>query len=125
MLVPWDHVDVLVPNEQEARALLGDGRDVSVDELARSLSSDLVVPTVVVTLGKEGCVSHTAGATCRYAAQQAVTIDATGAGDAFMAAFTANLVARAPNSDAIRAAQANAGRAIQRTGGYESMPTRT
>lgn len=66
-----------------------------------------------------------AGVTRRYAVDQSVSIDATGAGDAFMAAFTANLVGGAPNGEAIRAAQANAVRAIQRSGGYESMPSRT
>jgi ribokinase len=121
-LVPWDQVDVLVPNEQEARALLARGGDVPADELAQSLSCDLALPTVVVTLGKEGCVSHTAGITCRYAAEQATTIDATGAGDAFMAAFTANLVGGTSNDEAIQTAQACAARAVQSVGGYRSMP---
>jgi ribokinase len=123
--VPWDQVDVLVPNEDEARALPAGGRDIPADQLALSLSCDLAVPTVVVTLGKEGCVVHTAGATHQYAAEQTPTVDTTGAGDAFMAAFAANLVSGAPNREAIRAAQANAVQAIQRPGGYESMPLRT
>jgi ribokinase len=120
-LVPWDQVEVLVPNEQEARALLSNGEAVSVDDLARSLSCELAVPIVVVTLGKEGCVSHAAGVTHRYSAEQAAAVDTTGAGDAFMASFTANLVGGAPDSEAIRAAQASAARAIKRAGGHDSM----
>ena len=120
-LVPWDQIDVLVPNEQEARALLAGGGDVSADELAQSLSCDLAVPRVVVTLGEEGCVAHTAGVTHRYAAEQTTAVDTTGAGDAFMTALTANLVAGIPDSGAIRAAQTNALRAIKRAGGSESM----
>jgi ribokinase len=127
-LVPWNQVDVLVPNEEEARALLGDGRDgrdTSADELARSLSCDLAVPTVVATLGKEGCVAHAAGVSRRYAADQTVAVDTTGAGDAFVAAFAANLVGGAPDDEAIRAAQTSAARAVRRAGGYASMPSRT
>ena len=77
--LPWDQVDVLVPNEIEARALLNGGHDLSVDALAEALSRKLPVPTVVVTLGESGCVIHSAGVTRRYAAQKTVTVDTTGA----------------------------------------------
>ena len=36
--LPWDHVDVLVPNEIEARALLNGGADLTADLLAGELS---------------------------------------------------------------------------------------
>jgi ribokinase len=123
-LVPWDQVDVLVPNEEEAWALLGGGGDMAADDLAGVLSRDLAVPMVVVTLGESGCVAHTAGVTRRYAAEQTSAVDTTGAGDAFMAALTASLVTGALGSEAIRAAQVNAAQAIQRAGGYKSMPSR-
>jgi ribokinase len=120
-LVPWDQVDVLVPNENEARALLVADDDLSTDDLARVLSCDLAVPTVVVTLGESGCVTYVAGVTRRYVAERMVAVDTTGAGDAFMAAFVTNLVAGTTDSEAIRAAQASAAQAVRRAGGYESM----
>jgi ribokinase len=120
-LVPWDQVEVLVPNEEEARALLAGGEDVLADELAQSLSCDLAVPTVVVTLGELGCVAHAAGVTRSYAAEQTVAVDTTGAGDAFMAVFTANIIAGVSDSDAISVAQASAAQAIRQTGGHESI----
>jgi ribokinase len=122
-LVPWDQVDVLVPNEEEARALLNGDGDISADDLAGVLSRDLAVPTVVVTLGESGCIAHTAGVTHRYEAERTVAVDTTGAGDAFMAALAANLVVGAPNCEIIRTAQVNAAQAIKRAGGYESMPS--
>ena len=124
-VVPWDQVDVLVPNEEEARALLDDRGDLPADDLAQALARDLAVPTVVVTLGESGCIAHAAGVTHTYAAEHAMAVDATGAGDAFMAALTANLVAGVPGNQAIRLAQVSAARAVRRAGGYESMPSTT
>lgn len=49
--LPWDQVNVLVPNEAEARALLKGADDVSAAELAALLSRELGVQTVVVTRG--------------------------------------------------------------------------
>jgi ribokinase len=122
-LVPWHQVDVLVPNEEEAQALLSGGDDASADDLAGMLSHDLAVPMVVITLGESGCVEHAAGVTHRYAVDTSVAVDTTGAGDAFMASLAACLVAGAPNSEAIHAAQSNAASAIQVTGGHDSMPS--
>jgi ribokinase len=124
--LPWHRVDVLVPNETEARALLsGDqaGRDMSADGLASALASELAVPTVVVTLGDSGCVAHDAGGTRRYPVQKTAAVDATGASDAFTATFAAHLAAGAPEADAIHAAQSAAAWAIRHTGGHESMPS--
>jgi len=122
-LIPWDQIDILVPNEEEARALLDDDGDALASELAHLLSSEFAVPGVVVTLGKEGCVAYLAGTTVAYPAEQVEALDATGAGDAFSAALVANLVAGEPGIEAIRAAQVNAMRAIRCRGGHESMPS--
>lgn len=120
--LPWDRVDVLVPNEFEARALLGGGRDVPADSLADALSRNLAVPTVVVTLGESGCVCYADGATRRYPARKTTAVDTTGASDAFTATFAAHLTAGASESAAIRAAQSAAEWAISQPGGHESMP---
>src|SRR5437899_1417787 len=45
--LPWDQVDVLVPNEAEARALLEGSpasRDLTANDLAGALSLELTVP---------------------------------------------------------------------------------
>jgi ribokinase len=122
--LPWDQVDVLVPNETEARALLGGDRagDMPADRLAEALADKLGVPTIAVTLGAAGCVTHSAGASRRYPAHEVVAVDTTGASDAFTATFAAYLAAGAAVPDAVDAAQAAAARAIQQEGGHESMP---
>jgi ribokinase len=121
--LPWDHVDVLVPNEIEARALLDGSADLGADLLAGELSRKLSVPDVVVTLGESGCVAHADGMSRLYPAPRAVAVDTTGASDAFTAVCAANLVAGVPLADAIHAAQTAAAVAIGRPGGHESMPS--
>lgn len=118
--LPWDRVDVLVPNEIEARALLNVNKDVPARELASALSHELQVPTVAVTLGASGCALHASGLSRHYPAHQAVALDTTGAGDAFTATLAAYLTAGASESDAVDAAQAAAAQAVQRAGANAS-----
>jgi ribokinase len=120
--LPWEYVDVLVPNEIEARALLNGGDDLAADLLAGELSRHLSVPAVVVTLGEAGCVVHVDGVSQLYPAPRAVPVDTTGASDAFTAVYAAKLVAGAPVSEAIQAAQSAAAVAIGHPGGHVSMP---
>ena len=123
--LPWEQIDVLVPNEVEARALLSDspdGRDLPAGELADALATGLGVGTVVVTLGESGCVIHAAGVTRRYPAQKTEAVDTTGASDAFTATFAAHITAGVPEGGAIQAAQSAAAWAIRHPGGHESMP---
>ena len=120
--LPWDQVDVLVPNENEARALLAGGEDVPAGELAGALSRQLGVPTVAVTLGAAGCALHAAGESHHYPAHRVDAVDTTGAGDAFTATFAAHLAAGAAAPAAVDAAQAAAAWAVQRAGSHASMP---
>lgn len=124
--LPWCQVDVLVPNETEARALLTSDhakRAVPADALASALSSALALPVVVVTLGESGCVVHAAGESRKYPAQKTAVVDSTGASDAFTATLAAHLTAGASEADAIHAAQSAAAWAIGHLGGHESMPS--
>jgi len=126
--LPWRSVDVLVPNEAEARAILeGLGvirQPLKIDDLASTLASELSVPLVIVTLGESGCTVHSHGVTRRYSAQQTAPVDTTGAGDAFTATLAASLAQGRPERAAIEAATAAAAFGIGRHGGYESMPFR-
>jgi ribokinase len=126
--LPWRDVDVLVPNEAEARAILealGASRQpLQIDDLAGALAAELGVPLVIVTLGESGCAVHCHGVTRRYPAQQVARADTTGASDAFTAALAASLVQGKPEMAAIKAATAAAAFAVGRHGGYESMPSR-
>jgi ribokinase len=125
-LIPWDRVDVLIPNETEARAILegvNSDREHHADDLAAALATELAVPIVVVTLGESGCIAHAAGGSRRYSAHQAVSVDTTGASDAFAASLAAYMVAGASEAEAIQAALAAAAWAIGRPGGHDAMPS--
>jgi ribokinase len=124
--LPWRNVDVLIPNEAEARAILEDlgvsQQLLEEDDLASALAFHLSVPLVIVTLGESGCAVHSHGVTRRYSAQQTAPIDTTGASDAFTAILAASLAQGRPETAAIEAATAAAAMSIARHGGYESMP---
>uniref|UniRef100_UPI0021BE6B6B PfkB family carbohydrate kinase n=2 Tax=Frankia tisae TaxID=2950104 RepID=UPI0021BE6B6B len=123
--VPWEQVDLLVPNEAEARALLA-GRAAArgpAGRLAEAICETLGVPTVCVTHGERGCVVRTGGATTVHPAVAARVIDTTGASDAFTAMLAARLVAGADLATAVRHAQAAAALTVSRVGAYEALPT--
>ncbi|MGH3267316.1 MAG: PfkB family carbohydrate kinase [Trebonia sp.] len=71
----------------------------SARELADVMSAKLGVSTAVVTLGASGCVAYSANTTTHYPAHEVTAIDTTGAGDAFVATFAANLAAGAAVAD--------------------------
>ncbi len=119
--LPWELVDLVVPNRDEARRLLADGQLPEV-LLARAINEQLGVKRVVVTLGADGCVMYGTDGQRHYPAHAVVPVDTTGASDAFTATLAAFLTAGAPEVDAVDAAQRAAAAAISRTGGYESMP---
>ncbi len=123
--LPWNGVDLLLPNEAEARALVHgvDPEALAAEDLAAAVARTLAVPTVVVTLGGAGCVAHSAGTSRHYPAHRVTeVIDSTGASDAFAAALALKLTGGGSESDAIHSALSAAAFAIKRPGGYESMP---
>ncbi|HHW4678589.1 MAG TPA: ribokinase [Xylella sp.] len=137
--------DVLTLNETEFVAFLGRhvGERISANDVATTDGNTLQAlcrkllsgSTVVITLGSVGVfVSHSEenlrGDTQPYyrvAAEQAQTVDATGAGDGFNGALAASL-ARQPNTafmQHIRLANSYAARSTERKGGALSMPKLT
>jgi ribokinase len=137
--------DILTPNETEFASLLARhvGERLEPDDVAATDGSTLhqlcrqLLPagTVVITLGAVGAfVSHAddllRGDTQPYyriAAEQAQTIDTTGAGDAFNGALVASL-AHAPAAafaQHVRFANRFAARSTEVEGAAESMPRLT
>ena len=76
------YTDVLLPNEQEALHLTGQGR---LEPALASLSQQ--VPTLAVKLGAEGAVARREGQEVRAPAVPIDVKDTTGAGDSFDAGF--------------------------------------
>lgn len=117
-----DVVDVLVVNEDEAAAVVGD-RAAPIDELLAALV--VLVPDVVVTRGAAGCrhASRT-GAGHTVPAPRARAVDTTGAGDTFAGVLAAEL-ARGPSmSDALERAVVAGAVSVERPGAVPSIPHR-
>jgi sugar/nucleoside kinase (ribokinase family) len=77
-----DFVDILILNEEEAKALSG---KVDLKD-ALSVLNDMV-DLAVVTRGRKGCVVLKAGDVFHVKSEQIDAFDTTGAGDAFAAGF--------------------------------------
>lgn len=76
------YVDVLLPNEQEALKLTGQGElEPAVDTLAHQ------VPTLAVKLGAKGGLARQGGREVRAPVVPVEVLDTTGAGDSFDAGF--------------------------------------
>ncbi len=91
-------VEVLLPNRQEAQALSGTpdlaGALVALGQHAR---------VTAIKLDKDGCIARAGDHICRAAAPRATIVNATGAGDAFDAAFLACWLAGGDTEAACRA----------------------
>lgn len=125
--VRWDLVDVLIPNEAEARALLPEdhpARTGPAEKLAEAVGRTLDVPLVCVTLGEHGCAVYDGATTRSYPAHPTEVVDTTGASDAFTAVFSAYHLAQADQADAVYQAQSAAALTITRLGAYDALPTR-
>jgi len=86
------YVDVLVPNELEARSIAGAGAEnLSSEEIARLLRDAHRPGAVIVTLGAEGSLGLDAEGLWRVQASPVPVVDTTGAGDAYCAALACGL----------------------------------
>jgi ribokinase len=120
------HVDLLTPNETEARVCLGlDSHDPTDDvEIARRLLGR-GCRTVVMTLGERGSLIVTREDVVHVPAfDYANIVDSTGAGDAFNAALATGLIERLPLAKAARFANAVAGLCCTRRETVPSYHTR-
>lgn len=127
-------VDVLIVNRAEGARLAGMDLSTEPGRVALRLP-ELGPPTIVLTLGAQGCVLIQRGRPRRFAAPPVNSVDATGAGDAFCGALVAEWpdVARTtPRSTeelrlaerAIAYASAAGALATTRPGAIPSLPKR-
>ena len=118
-------IDVIVPNEIEARALTG--RAVSTVDEAFAAAEALLLdgPTVaVVTRGDRGAIGVSAGMRVADSAFEVVAIDTVGAGDAFCAALAISMAEGCELARAVRFANAAGALACTKQGAEPSMPYR-
>jgi sugar/nucleoside kinase (ribokinase family) len=126
----WDlrailpHLDLLLPNEAEARALTG---TATVDDAARILI-DAMPPgaLVVVKAGEAGVLARGDGGdgeAIRYAGYRVRSVDAIGAGDTFDAALIAGLLRGLEPAVAVRMANAAGALSTMAAGGTAAQPS--
>jgi ribokinase len=117
-------VDVLTPNETEAKVLAGRSPEFHIDPetVARELLA-YGVKQVVMTLGEKGALIVTGSSTTHVPAHILSAIDTTGAGDAFNAGLAVALAFGAPLEPAVRFAVVTGGLAVTREGVIPSLPS--
>jgi sugar/nucleoside kinase (ribokinase family) len=103
---------ILFPNADEATVLTG-----SDDPETQCLRLAACYPLVVIKRGAGGCEAAAGAARWRIAAPTVEAIDATGAGDAFVAAFLAARLEGAAIEPALRRAVAAGSDAATKVGG--------
>jgi ribokinase len=118
-------VDILTPNQSEAKVLAGLSPDADVDP--ETVARDLIgkgVKQVVMTLGESGALIVTASSSIRVPALRMPAVDTTGAGDAFNAGLAMALACGAGLEAAVRFAVVTGGLAVTREGVIPSLPHR-
>ena len=118
-------VDILTPNQSEAKVLTGlsPNAEVEPEDVARDLIRS-GVKQVVMTLGERGALIVTATSTTHVPAINMLAVDTTGAGDAFNAGLAMALACGASLEDAVRFAVVTGGLAVTKEGVIPSLPRR-
>ena len=118
--------DVLVVNEFEAAALAEDPAAAAASDwpaLARKLLR-LGPRAVIITLGDQGACLNDGASEASLAAHAVTAVDPTGAGEAFSGAVAAEHARGAPQTDAVRQANAAGALAVTVTGAEPALPRR-
>ena len=116
-------VDILTPNETEAKVLAGlePEADVEAADVARELIRR-GVKQVVMTLGEKGALIVSADSALRVPAISVPSVDTTGAGDAFNAGLATALAKGASLDQAVQFAVIAGGLAVTKEGVIPSLP---
>jgi ribokinase len=116
-------VDVLTPNETEAKVLAGldPQQSIGPEEVARKLIGE-GVKRVVMTLGEKGALIVSASSSTHVPAITVSAVDTTGAGDAFNAGLAVALASGADLEAAVRFAVITGGLAVTKEGVIPSLP---
>ena len=118
-------VDVLTPNQTEAKVLTGRSPDALADpeEVARD-QIRAGVKQVVMTLGEKGALIVTASSSRHVAAMKMSAVDTTGAGDAFNAGLATALASGESLESAVEFAVVIGGVAVTKEGVIPALPKR-
>lgn len=119
------HCTIVTPNQTEAAALLGDSRGIETladAEMAAQKLQTRGAKTVIVKIGKLGCVVSTGTAVWAEHGLNVSAIDTTAAGDAFNGALAAELARGGTLKEATSFANAAAALSVTKPGAIASLP---
>jgi ribokinase len=119
-------VDVLTPNQTEAKVL--SGRSPKDSSQPEEVAHDLIqkgVKNVVMTLGEQGALIVTPSSSKNIAAIETCAVDTTGAGDAFNAGLAVALAWGESLESAVEFATVTGGLAVRKEGVIPSLPRRS
>jgi ribokinase len=120
-------VDILTPNESEARILLGRSAARITLEEAPALAKEVLAlgpAAVILKLGENGCLYTDAESTIHTPGFAVEARDTTAAGDTFNAALAVALTEGLTLVESLRFANAAAALSVTRIGAQASIPSR-
>jgi ribokinase len=119
------NVDVITPNETEARILVGLEPDnpITLEELSNRIAG-LGAKSSVITLGQQGAMVIAGGQRELVPAPQVDALDPTGAGDAFNAALAIGLGEGLSLSKAVEQANYAGAYSVRHLGVINGLPTK-
>jgi ribokinase len=122
---PLPAVQVLTPNEPEARFLAGlapEGAE-AIAEVALRVAEAFRVPNIAITLGSDGCYLFSGGSGESLPCPSVRAVDTSGAGDCFNAALGLTLAAGWTLPEAARFAMQAASYSVTRVDSWPAFPT--
>jgi len=120
-----ESVDILTPNQSEAKVLTGRSPDAAIEP--ETVARELIrsgVKEIVMTLGEKGALIVTATSSLHIPAINVQAEDTTGAGDSFNAGLALALAGGARLEEAVRFAVITGGLAVTREGVIPALPRR-
>lgn len=123
--VPLKHVDILTPNEPEAKLLAGipPMEDVPEYELARELYRISGLESIILTLGSRGAYIKNRQMELHVPCPRVKAVDTSGAGDCFNASLAFALGNGIPLDKAVEFAVKTASLSVTRPQVWPSYPT--
>lgn len=118
--LPFDCVDILILNEDEARLMTG---ETDENAMLRALY-ETVKGTVILTLGPRGSLYYDGKETAEAKAFSVNAVDTTGAGDTFTGYCLYALLTGKTPQEALTVGSAAAAIAVTRKGAAETIPDR-
>jgi ribokinase len=119
-----DFIDIIIPNEPEAKSMAGMNLNMEFDPLEASIRirQKYKVGTVIITLGADGVFGFNGENAWRVPSVPVLAINSTGAGDAFIGSFAWSLLAGNNIPEAMKWGNYYAALSVTKEGTIVSFP---